>query len=84
MPYYLLMCRSLTYAQRTAKTLERYGITAIVMKGPQGLSDKGCVYCVKIPERRLADAVRVMRGANLDPVKVFLTDADGYIREVEA
>jgi len=83
MSYYLLMCRSLTYAQRTAKTLERYGITAIVTKGPQGLSDKGCVYCVKISERRLFDAVRVMRNANLDPVKVFYAGAAGEIREVE-
>jgi len=82
MSHYLLMCKSLTYAQRTAKTLERYGITAIVTKGPQGLSDKGCVYCVKIPEKRLADAITVMHAAELDPVKVFLQEKGGIISEV--
>ena len=83
MAHYLLMCRSLTYAQRAARTLERYGITAIVTRGPQGLSREGCAYCVKISERRLADAVKVIRNAGLGPVRVYLTEQTGAVREVE-
>ena len=71
MSYYLLMCKSLTYAQRMARTFERYGITAIVTKGPQSLSAQGCAYCVKISERRLPEAVRAMRDSGLGPVKIF-------------
>ncbi|MGE4352652.1 MAG: DUF3343 domain-containing protein [Oscillospiraceae bacterium] len=81
MSYYLL-CRSLTYAQRTARILERYGITAIVTKGPQGVSAEGCAYCVKVSERRLGDAVRVIKSAGLSPVKIFLADSLGSVREV--
>ena len=84
MSHYLLMCRSLTYAQRAARMLERYGITAIVTKGPQGLSAEGCAYCVKISERRLADAVQVIRNAGMGPVKIYLSDERGFVREVEA
>ena len=32
MPYYLITSRSLTYAQRTARVLERAGITARVQR----------------------------------------------------
>lgn len=31
MLYYLIVCRSLTYAQRTAAALERAGITAHIL-----------------------------------------------------
>ena len=44
MTQYLLMCRSLTYAQKSVKLLERSGITAAVVKAPQGLSSSGCGY----------------------------------------
>ena len=84
MSYYLLMCRSLTYAQRTARILERYGITAIVTKGPQGLSAEGCAYCVKISERRLADAVQAVHNAGMEPLRIYLSDDRGFVREVKA
>ena len=35
MLYYLIVCRSLTYAQRTAAALERTGITARVIRSPR-------------------------------------------------
>ena len=47
MVYYLLICRSLTYAQRTAKALEHAGITAILTKVPLHISPDGCGYCVQ-------------------------------------
>ena len=34
MVYYLIVCRSLTYAQRTASALERAGITAHILRSP--------------------------------------------------
>lgn len=36
--YCLIMCRSLTYAQRSSQVLERAGITATVLKAPQSVS----------------------------------------------
>ena len=46
--YCLIMCRSLTYAQRSSQVLERAGITATVLKAPQSVSKTGCTYCVKL------------------------------------
>ena len=48
MTQYLLMCRSLTYAQKSVKLLERSGITAAVVKAPPGLSRSGCGYAVSL------------------------------------
>lgn len=42
MVYYLIVCRSLTYAQRTASALERAGITAHILRSPKMVSGEGC------------------------------------------
>ena len=44
--YCLILCRSLTYAQRSSRVLERAGITAVVRKAPLCVSKTGCTYCV--------------------------------------
>ena len=38
MLYYLIVCRSLTYAQRTAAALERAGITAHILRSPKSIA----------------------------------------------
>ena len=42
MTQYLILFRSLTHAQRAARALERAGITAVIIKPPQGLGGSGC------------------------------------------
>ena len=54
MVYYLIICRSLTYAQRTAAVLERAGITARILRSPKSIAGEGCSHAVKVSERRLA------------------------------
>ena len=54
MVYYLIVCRSLTYAQRTASALERAGITAHILRSPKMISGEGCSHSVKVSERNLA------------------------------
>lgn len=82
MVYYLIICRSLTYAQRTVRILERAGIGGYVMKTPGVISKEGCNYCVKISERRLADALKLLRREGMTPKQIFLQNADGVYREV--
>jgi hypothetical protein len=76
------MCRSLTYAQRTAKILERAGITAIVTKVPQRISSDGCGYCVKVSQKNISNALVALKNAELYPVKIFVLYADGNYDEV--
>lgn len=82
MTKYLLLCRSLTYAQRAARLLERSGISALVLRAPTGVSDSGCGYCVKVSEKRLAPALKVLREGGLGPLRVFVIGEDGSFSEV--
>ena len=83
MLHYLIMCKSLTYAQRAARVLEHIGISVVITKVPQGLAGEGCTYSVKVSERRLADALEALKNAGFKSNRVFLQTAAGEIREVE-
>ena len=83
MLYYLIICRSLTYAQRTAKVLERAGINSHVMRTPKSISKEGCNYCVRIKEQRLTDALKLLQRENMGPKQIYLQNPDGSYHEVE-
>lgn len=82
MLYYLLLCKSLTYAQRSARVLEQSGITVTVSKVPQSVSIQGCAYCVKVSERKVREAINLLRQAGLAPGRAFTLNADGTAKEV--
>ena len=84
MQYSLILCRSLTYAQRAARTLERAGVTATVRKAPQGASDRGCTYAVKLRTASLQRAVQILQSAAVPIGKRFHILDDGTLQEVEA
>lgn len=83
MLYYLIVCRSLTYAQRTASALERAGITARILRSPKSIAGEGCSHSVKISQRSLSDALRILRQAELVPKRIFITAGDGSYQEVD-
>lgn len=82
MVYYLIICRSLTYAQRTAGVLERVGITAHILRAPRAVAGEGCSHGVKISQRRLPEALTVLNRAGLSPKRVFILEPDGSYQEV--
>ena len=83
MPYYLILCRSLTYAQRTATALERAGITARILRTPKSVSGEGCSHSVRVTERDLSDALDVLRRTGLEPKHIFVRAQNGEYQEVE-
>ena len=82
MPYYLLLCRSITHAQRMSRTLERAGITARFFRPPMGLTDRGCSYAVRISGGYLSAAMGYLRSTNLLPTSIFRENSDGTFSEV--
>ncbi len=79
----LILCRSLTNAQRAALLLERKGITAAVLRAPQHLRGNGCGYALGL-SRRLDDAVRLLRQNGLLTGRIYRQDAEGSYTEVSA
>ena len=77
MVHYIIVCRSLTYAQRTAKALERVGITAIVMRPPADIVGESCAYGVKVREKNLSAALKTLKEQGLSHGKVYLLRPGG-------
>jgi hypothetical protein len=81
---YLLMCRSLTYAQQGARALERVGITATVSRAPKTITTRGCAYCIIVSARARERALAQLNAVELGPERVFMRREDGTFQEVEA
>ena len=71
MDYYLILARSVTYAQRMQFALERAGLRCQIFRAPRELTDLGCAYAVRLAAADLADALTVLHRAALDPVQIF-------------
>ena len=82
MPYYLLLSRSITHAQRMSRTLVRAGITARFFRPPMGLTDRGCSYAVRIGEGSLPLAMERLRSEGLAPMRVFRAEGDEGFSEI--
>ena len=81
MTQYLIMCRSLTHAQKSVSLLERNGIFGTIVKAPRELSEKGCGYAVSL-RRNLEAAVDALKKNDLLRGKIYAKDDDGCFREV--
>ena len=79
---YLLLSRSLTYAQRAVKSLKRIGISAVITRIPQSISVDGCGYCVKINDKNLAGSIIELKSAGISPGRIFEIYDDGSCKEV--
>ena len=82
MQHYLILCRSLTYAQRASAALERAGVTAPIARAPREIKSEGCGYCVKVAPRRFRDALSVLTKAGVPYGRLFRQEDDGGYAEV--
>ncbi len=82
MLYYYMICRSLTYAQRTKNLLERAGITSTIRPTPKSIAREGCGYSARVSSRNLAPAIQQLDRHNLMPSQIYLADGNGDYREV--
>ena len=80
---YLLMFRSLTYAQRGARILERSGITATITRMPRSAAVRGCSYGVLVSPARFDRAMDVLSSGGLLPERIYLRNPDGTLRETD-
>ena len=78
MSEYLLMCRSLTYAQRSQRVLGRNGIYASLLRAPEELRGDGCGYALGLREYRLRDVSGLLRDAGLPVGKLYRRTESGY------
>ena len=78
MEYYLILARSVTYAQRIQRALERAGIRCRIFRAPRDVADLGCAYAVRILHEDLSASLIVIHREGLGPVRVFLESKAGW------
>ena len=81
MEYYLILARSVTYAQRMQRVLERTGVRCQIFRAPRDLTDRGCAYALRLAVPELSRALTALHRASLDPVQIFLHQ-HGFYQEV--
>ena len=77
----LILFRSVTYAQRAQRALQRRGIGAEMTRAPLGHTDRGCGYALRLPERAREQAVGILEAEHIDFGRVLVRDGQGGWRE---
>ena len=81
---YLIMCRSLTYAQRIENALASAGLRPRLLRAPAEISPKGCSYAVRIPPKQLSGAMTVLRRTGLPYLGIYVGGPGEPWREVSS
>ncbi len=66
----MIMCRTMTHAQRSQRLLEQNGIVSSLVKAPVYLTRSGCGYAIVL-RRHGADAVKILRNAGLLSGRIY-------------
>ena len=82
MKQYLILCRSVTHAQRCARLLEGVLIRAAVTKAPRELTSSGCGYALLL-HAKLDEALRLLRKKEMSFGRGFERDGDGEYRALQ-
>ena len=81
MEQYVILARSVTYAQRMQKLLEKAGIYAHISRAPRLLTDLGCAYILRLQTQFIRQALDILHFDGMDPLRVFYEEKGSY-REV--
>lgn len=76
----LIVCRSITYAQRAKKVLAHFGIDAQVVRPSPELLENSCGFAVRVSEIYLAEALDILKNNGFAISRVLVYDKSGEPR----
>lgn len=79
---YLITFRSVTYAQRGERLLNRWGERCSLKRTPRWMEEQGCGYSLRLQTDNIERAVALLRGEQLPMRKVYLRREDGSLEEI--
>ncbi len=74
MNYYVFTYRSLTFAQKSVKILDKAGIPSSIVRPPAEAAIGGCSYGVKIKANKYNAAVAALSSGGLTALRILETD----------
>ncbi|MBQ8835125.1 MAG: DUF3343 domain-containing protein [Oscillospiraceae bacterium] len=82
MKFYYITFRSVTFAQRGEKVLQKSGIRCTLQRTPRWMEEQGCGYCLKLWTKDVTPAVDVLRQNGVGMRKVYSQRQDGQLEEL--
>ncbi len=78
----LLMCRSMTHAQKIIRALRNGGISAEIVRPDIKLTKQSCTNAVRISQGYLPEAMEILQKSASLPTKIILAEQNGNYREL--
>ena len=79
---YLITFRSITYAQRGERLLNRAGERTSLQRTPRWMEEQGCGYSLRLQTRQISEAVKLLRQEQIPMRKVYRQNGDGTLEEI--
>ena len=79
---YLITFRSVTYAQRGERVLNRAGERTRVQRTPRWMEEQGCGYALKLWTDSIASAAGLLREHKIQLRRIYVQPEDGQLEEV--
>ena len=74
--------RSITPAQQAQRILHKGGVETQLQRTPRWMEQRGCGYCIRVPDRQAVDAVRLLRQGKIPFGRVYWLEEGQEPREV--
>ena len=82
MHFYYITFRSVTYAQRGEKILQKEGIRCTLQRTPRWMEQRGCGYCLRLWTEGTAPALHLLQKHQIPYRKVYIQGRDGQLEEM--
>ncbi len=82
MKTFFITFRSVTYAQRGEKILNRQGLHCTLQRTPRWMEEQGCGYCLRLRAPDAGQAAAVLRGEGLPLRRIYQQKGDGLLEEL--
>lgn len=82
MRVFIITFRSVTFAQRGERLLNRSGIRCVLQRTPKWMEQQGCGYSLRIKGEDITPAVDILRENQVPMRKIYVQRPDGNLEEL--
>ena len=82
MKLYYITFRSVTFAQRGEKLLNRNNIRCTLMRTPRWMEEQGCGYALKLRTKDVYPAAELLRENQVLMRRIYVQNSDGQLEEI--
>ena len=83
MKFYYITFRSVTYAQRGERILQKEGIRCTLLRTPRWMEEQGCGYCLRLRQEDVQLAVQLLTKSGVQFRRVYEQKEDGSVEVVD-